>query len=545
MIRYRIPLGLTAFLLASAAFAGNPAFASSCEGLADLKLPSTTIAIAQSQAANTFTPPRSAAGAKPVPVAFCRVGGSIKPTSDSDIKFEVWLPQTAWTGRYVSVGNGGLAGSIPFGLMTRPLAGGAAVAGTDDGHEAITSSQGEWALGHPQKVIDYGYRAVHLTAVVSKMIASSFYGSKPKRSYFLGCSTGGREALTEAQRYPTDFDGIIAGAPSNQYVMLLSGGAATFKANLTSEAGYISAVDARKIGSVITNACDGLDGVKDGLINDPRQCRIDIATLPLTAAQLKTYEVMRDGPKTSAGQSLYPGVPFGSEAVGWADYLTGPSFAEARRAGRAQLNRATWASLVYQNHEWDFLMFDPNKGPADAEKAIGHIVGATDPNLAAFKARGGKLISVQGWSDALITPFGTINYYNAVVAAQARAGGKAANIVGQSPDTSALKKTQAFYRLFMAPGMSHCGGGPGPNQFGQIGGDGDADHDLTVALQRWVEKGVAPTKIIATKFVDNDTAKAVQMTRPLCVYPKAAKYKGAGSTNDASNFTCADPAAAE
>lgn len=530
MVSHRMPLGLIAFLLASAAFARSPAAAASCESLASLKLPDTTIALAQPQAAGAFTPPGAPAGAKAVPVAFCRVTGSIKPTSVSDIKFELWLPQTGWSGRYVSVGNGGLAGSIPYVLMTRPLAGGAAVAATDDGHEGPSPPGAEWA-SHPERIIDYGYRAVHLTAVISKMIAAGFYGSQPKRSYFLGCSTGGREGLTEAQRYPEDFDGILAGAPANQYIGLINGGAGNIKANLASEAGYISAADAVKIGTVITNACDGLDGVKDGLINDPRACRIDVSTLPLTAAQLKTYQVLHDGPKTSSGKLLYPGLPFGSEAIGWGNILSGPSFAEARtRASRAVLTNGAWANLVYHDPKWDFMMFDPDKSPADAERALGHIVGAPSPDLSAFKARGGKLITVHGWADALITPYGTLNYYNAVVAAQGR--GKAA-----------LRKTQDFYRLYMAPGLGHCGGGPGPNPFSTTGGDGDADHDLAVALQRWVEKGVAPDRIVATKFVDNDPAKPVQMTRPLCVFPKAAKYKGIGDTNDASNFTCADPEA--
>src|SRR5579863_8995356 len=191
MIKHRIPLGLTSFLLASAAFAGSPVFAMSCEGLANLKLPKTTITMAQSEAAGAFTPPRAAAGSKPIPVPFCRVAGSIKPTSDSDIRFEVWLPQTGWTGRYESVGNGGFAGVIPFSGMVHPLIGGSAVAGTDDGHETPVNTQAEWALGHPEKVIDFGYRAVHLTAAISKAITSAFYGSKPKHSYFIGCSTGG------------------------------------------------------------------------------------------------------------------------------------------------------------------------------------------------------------------------------------------------------------------------------------------------------------------------------------------------------------------
>ena len=546
MISYRILLGLTSFLLASAASAGNPALAASCEGLARLKLPNTTITMAQSEAAGAFAPPGSPVGTNPVPVAFCRVGGSIRPTSDSDIRFEVWLPQTAWTGRYESVGNGGFAGSIPFGAMVRPLVAGSAVAGTDDGHQTPVNTQAEWALGHPEKIIDFGYRAVHLTATTGKLITSAFYGNKPEHSYFIGCSTGGREALMEAQRYPDDFDGISAGDPANQLVGLHAGDAANMKTFLASEAGYISPADVQKIGAAITEQCDAVDGVKDGLINDPRECRINMASLPLTAAQLKTYEALHDGPKTSSGRQIFPGMPFGSETVGWTQYFTGPSFAEAHtKARRAILANELFANLVYRDPRWDFMSFDPDKGPADAEKAFGHIMDATDPDFTGFKAHGGKLITYHGWADSDITPFATLNYYNSVVAAQGRARGTMTATAGSSPSASALDKTQTFYRLFMVPGMGHCGGGPGPNQFGQTGGNGDADHDVVTALERWVEKGVAPQRIIATKYVDNDPAKGIQMTRPLCVYPQAAKYRGTGDTNDTGSFVCTDPSTAK
>ena len=546
MTSYRTPLGLTAFLLASTAFAGDPAFAASCESLAGLKLSNTTITMAQSQAAGSFTPRGAAAGAMPVPVAFCRVGGSIKPTRDSDIRFEIWLPQTGWTGRYESVGNGGFAGVIPLGAMVHPLIGGSAVAGTDDGHATSVNTQAEWALGHPEKVIDFGYRAVHLTAAIGKLITAAYYGSKPKYSYFIGCSTGGREALTEAQRYPKDFDGIAAGDPANQYVNQHSADAANMKAFLASEEGYIPPADVQKIGSVITGQCDAVDGVRDGLINDPRACRITLASLPLTQAQLKTYQALHDGPKTSSGKQIFPGMPFGSEAVGWTQYFAGPNWAEAHaKARRGIMANETFANLVYLDPKWDFMTFDSDKSLADAKRALGHIMDATDPKLDGFRAHGGKLVSYHGWADSDITPFATVNYYNTVVAARQRTAAKKPGTGSQSSNAGALDKAQAFYRLFMVPGMGHCGGGPGPNQFGQTGGDGDADHDVVAALEAWVEKGIAPQRIIATKYVDNDRTKDVQMTRPLCVYPKAAKYKGAGDTNDASNFVCAAPTLAK
>jgi hypothetical protein len=536
-----IPTGVTAFLLMSTAFGGNRAFAASCESLTSLKLPNTTITMAQAEAAGTFTPPRSAAGTKAVPIAFCRVGGTIRPTGDSEIKFEVWLPQAAWTGRFESVGNGGFAGSIPFGAMVRPLTAGSAVAGTDDGHDTPVNTSAEWALGHPEKIIDFGYRAVHLTVTIGKLIASTHYGSKPKYSYFIGCSTGGREALTEAQRYPDDFDGIAAGDPGNQWTDQHSGDAANMKAFLASEAGYISQTEIQKIGEFIVNACDEADGVKDGLISDPRQCRIDLASLPLSPAQLKTYQALHDGPKTSSGKKIFPGMPFGSESVGWAQYFAGPNFAEAHaKARRGIMANEAFANLVYHDPKWDFTSFNPDKSPVDINKALHGIMDATDPRFTGFKAHGGKLISYHGWADSDISPFATLDYYNTVIAAQGGTSGKTTTNGTRNPDAGAWDKIQAFYRLFMVPGMGHCGGGPGPNQFGQTGGDGDADHDVVVALERWVENGVAPNLIIATKYVGNDRTKGIEMTRPLCVFPKAAKYIGTGNMNDASNFICAE-----
>ena len=540
MIQHPICFGFTAFLLASTVLGAGMARAASCDSLASLKLPDTTITLAQSVAAGTFTPPgpaQAAATAKPVPVAFCRVTGSIKPTADSNIGFEVWLPQSGWTGRYESVGNGGFAGVISYRAMVGPLVAGSAVASTDDGHSGPGPA---WALGHPEKIADYGYRAVHLTADNGKAIANAFYGAKPKYSYFVGCSKGSQEAFMEAQRFPNDFDGIVAGASANQWVSLFSGFAANQKANLASEAGYISAADVQKAGAAIVAACDGIDGVKDGLINDPRQCKIKISDLPLTPAQQKTFAAIHDGPKTSAGKQIYPGYPFGTEIVGWSANLAGPSYAEAAaKASQSTFGNGLYANFVYQDPNWDSRKFDLDKSPVDADKAMGKAMNSDDPNLTAFKSRGGKLLQFHGWADALNTPLGSIRYYEQVMAAQAKAGG--VTPVASGAADAGLAKTQEFFRLFLAPGMGHCSGGTGPNQLGQTDGGGDADHDIVAALERWVEKGTAPTRIVATKFVDNDQTKPVEMTRPLCAYPQAAKYKGSGDTNDAANFVCAAP----
>jgi hypothetical protein len=511
-----------------------------CEKLTSLKLKDTTITMAESVAAGAFTPPNpfgpQGPQGKPVAAAFCRVTGSIKPTSDSDIKFEIWLPASGWTGRYESVGNGGFAGVIRYDSMVGPLLGGSAVASTDDGH---STPGGSWALGHPEKIIDYGYRAVHLTAEAGKAITAAFYGTAPKHSYFVGCSKGGGEAFMEAQRYPKDFDGIVGGANANMFTDLFSIFAWDAKVNLGDKAGYLSADDVAKVGAAIVADCDELDGVKDGLINDPLKCHPDLSKLPLTPAQLQTYQMLHDGMKTSSGKLIYPGLPYGSEAVGWRAFLTGPSYEEAaKRAAQSTFGDGFLANFVYNDASWSDLKLNVDTTPADAEKAVGQYLNATDLNFTEFKKRGGKYIQWHGLADGLVTPLGSIDYYQRVVAAQGGSKGKdwpAGNI-----DSAGLEKTQQFYRLFLAPGVSHCGGGPGPNQLGQAGGDGDAEHDIVVALEQWVEKRTPPTRIVATKFVGDDRTKGVAMTRPLCAYPQAAKYKGTGDTNDAANFVCAN-----
>jgi feruloyl esterase len=504
-----------------------------CERLTALALKDTAITTAQSVAAGTFTPPRIQGG--PIAAAFCRVTGSINPTTDSDIKFELWLPASGWTGRYESVGNGGFAGVIRYDSMIGPLMGGSAVASTDDGHDMPGAN---WALGHQEKIIDYAYRAVHLTAEAGRAITEAFYGTAPKYSYFVGCSKGGGEAFMEAQRYPQDFDGIVGAANANMFTDLFSSFAWENYRNAADQDGYLSADDLGKVAKAVVDACDANDGVNDGLITNPMKCHPDLSKLPLTPAQLKTYQAIHDGMKTRDGKLLYPGKPFGTEA-GWRGSIAGPSLAEASKASQNGFGNGFLANFVYNDSNWDWRKFDVEKTPADAEKAMARILDATDLQFAAFKKRGGKYIQWHGLSDPLVTPLGSIDYYERVVAAQVQGPtGKTVGTTGKLND-GALAKTQEFYRLFLAPGVNHCGGGPGPNQLGQVGGNGDPEHDIVAAVQRWVEKGVPPTRIIATKYVDDDRSKGVAMTRPLCPYPQMAKYKGSGDTNDAANFVCA------
>jgi hypothetical protein len=525
----RSVLALAAF--ASLAALAKPASAANCAELKQLALPKTTITLAESVAAGGFTPPvpewaRAFMGApSSIPAAFCRVAGDIRPTADSDIKFELWLPTTGWTGRYESVGNGGFAGSIRYDSMRVPLLAGSAVASTDDGHDgpAIGPTGADWAFGHPEKVIDYGHRAVHLTAVAAKALTAKFYGKEPAHSYFVGCSKGGQEGFMEAQRYPGDFDGIVSGAAASQWTDLMSSFVWTESLNLASRESYLSTGDLSKIGDAVIKACETPATAKFGFVSDPLRCEVPHASLGLTPAKLKTYEAIHQGPKDRSGRQTLPGQPYGGENSGWNDTITGANFEAAETDAQMSMYGGNfYRNFVYQDKNWSFHGFDLDKGRADAVRVVGAILNADDMSFTGFKAHGGKFLAYAGMVDSIVTPLSSVRSYQAVAAAQG-------------------PKTPQFYRLFLAPGVNHCGGGPGPNQFGQAGGDGDADHDMVAALEQWVEKGVAPSHIIATKFVSDDKAKGVAMTRPLCSFPQIAKYKGSGDMAAAANFACAAP----
>jgi hypothetical protein len=511
-------------LLAAYSFGARPVAAQTCERLADLKLANTTITTAQSVAAGSFA---SAAAFKDLP-AFCRVTGVIKPTSDSEIKFEVWLPATGWNGKFQGVGNGGFAGSISQAALAGPLARGYAVASTDTGHSGGDAS---WALGHPEKIIDYGHRGIHEMTEKAKAIINSFYGSGPKHSYFASCSNGGRQALMEAQRYPNDYDGLIAGAPANYFTQTLTGFAWNMQAMLVDPASYIPASKLKAIETAALAACDTRDGVTDGVIDDPAGCRFDPAVLLckgaesdacLTEKQVAALKKIYSGPRNSKGEQIVPGFLPGGETgpAGWTAWITG-----AAPRGSAQFFFAsqTERNMIHNDPAWDIKTFNIDQDSKLADDKLAPILNAADANLKAFKARGGKLILYHGWSDAALPPTNTIRYYHDVVAKMGR------------------REVDSFMRLYMVPGMQHCGGGPGPDSFGAFVNavPADAQHDLTVAIERWVEGGVAPNEIIASKRQSNDPKSAVTRTRPLCPYPLVARYKGSGNTDDAANFVCA------
>ena len=505
----------------------SSALAATCESLAALKLPDTTITSAQPVAAGAFIPPGasvSPASVKNVP-AFCRVAATIKPAKDSEIKMEVWLPLARWNGRYRGQGNGGFAGSIFYPGLATAVSAGYASASTDTGHSG-SPVDASWALGHPDKIVDFGWRAIHEMTLKAKSIIQAFYGDAPKKSYFAGCSNGGRQGLMEAQRFPEDYDGIIAGAPANYWTKVFATFIWNIQAMQTDPGGYIGANKIPAIARAVTAACDASDGVKDGVLNDPRACHFHQVLLCLqgeadsclTAPQQAALKKIYDGPVDAKGQQIFPGfLPGGEEGEGgWTTWIDrGPG-----KDLQSIFAHGFYTNMISSKEPIDLKRINVETAVKLADDQQGATFNAVDPDLKPFAARGGKLIMYHGWSDAALPPQGSINYYNSVEEAM-------------GPGKPAL-----FIRLFMAPGMQHCGGGPGANSFGQFAPAGDADHDLNHALERWVEKGIAPDRLIATKFVDDKPEKGMAMTRPLCPYPQKATYKGTGDTNDAANFEC-------
>ena len=509
---------LTAIVWSAIALLGvaRPAAAASCESLASLSLPAVTVTAATSVAAGAFAPPAAVGrgsgirGAGPTSFselpAFCRVAATLRPSADSDIKIEVWLPAAGWNGKLEAVGNGGWAGTISYPALGTAIAAGYASASTDTGH---VGGSGSFALGHPEKLIDFGYRAVHEMTVAAKAMTTAFYGEGPKRLYWNGCSTGGKQGLAEAQRYPADFDGIIAGASANAMMRIHVAALWIGLAVHGDDASYIPPEKYRTIHDAVMGACDAIDGVKDGLIADPRRCRFDPKTLEcrqgdgpscLTARQVdaarKIYAAVRN-PRT--GKDIAPGLEPGSE-LGWA-FLAGPQ--------PTSVALDTFKYIVFENPAWNFHAFNFDTDVARADAVDRGTNNALDPNLRPFFDRGGKLLMYHGWSDPNIAPRNSIEYYGSV---QKALGGES--------------KTRESMRLFMFPGMAHCGGGEGPNSFDAIG-----------ALDRWVENHQAPDQILAS----HRSSGVVDRTRPVCAYPQVAAYRGAGSIDDAASFVCRAP----
>jgi hypothetical protein len=521
-------LGLL-FSATASAFADD-----ACDHLSTAKIPNATIALAQQVAAGEFKgPPAPFSGVdisslyKSLP-AFCRVVIEAKPTSDSDIKIELWLPAAGWNGKLQGIGNGGFAGLIDTMQLGTAIKAGYAATATDTGH-AGSPVDAAWAVGHPEKVIDFGHRGIHEMTRVAKALVQTYYGKAPQRSYFAGCSDGGREALMEAQRYPEDFDGILAGAPANNWTPLLATAGYDTQALTLDPASFIPPAKIATIAEAVNAACDELDGVPDGILNDPRQCHFDPTTIQckaedsdkcLTAPQVAALKKLYGGTLDSNGHVVYPGYPPGAEGGkdGWGLWITGPA---PQKSLMAFFGKGFFSGFVYGKPDWDFKDFHVDADLKAANEKTAAALNATDPDLKAFKERGGKLILYHGWNDPAISSLNTVNYFNTVV-----------EKMGQ-------KDADSFVRLYMAPGVQHCGSGPGPDSFGQVGDlkFEDPTHSVDAALEQWVDKGTAPAAIIASKFEGQDHSHA-KMTRPLCPYPETAKYSGSGDTNDAASFSC-------
>lgn len=479
--------------------------AASCERLRSINLADTTIVSASLVPAGPFTPPAApganaaqAPRAIPVPAA-CRVVGRVTPA----VSFEVWMPVSNWNGKFQAVGGGGFAGVIGYAPMAAALNRGYATASTDTGH---STPGGAWAQGHPELVTDYAYRAIHEMTIKSRAIVEAFYGNGPRLSYFVGCSTGGRQGLMEAQRFPDDYNAVVAGAPANFFTHLMAGSIWAASATLKDPAGFIPPAKYPAINKAVLAACDARDGVTDNLIENPPRCAFDPKTLRcagadsetcLTSAQVDAaHRLYATAVNPRTKQDIFPGFVPGGELT-WGALAGGPQ--------PFSIPVDFYKYFVYSNPSWDWKTFDFDKDVAAADEKFAALLNATNPDLKTFKARGGKLIMYHGWNDQLIQPLNSVNYYNSV-----------AKKMG-------AKETDDFLRLFMVPGMTHCGGGPGPNTFDALG-----------ALDEWVERGTRPASMTAS----HSTNGAVDRTRPLCPYPQVASYIGSGSIDEAANFVC-------
>ncbi len=486
------------------------AAAASCESLAALTLSNGNVTSATSLPAGAFAPPGGAGRGNAAQQyaalpAFCRVTATLKPTSDSDIRIEVWLPASGWNGKFQAVGNGGWAGTISYPALAAAVAKGYASASTDTGHSTAGAS---FAMNHPEKLIDYGHRAVHEMTVQAKVAIGAFYGNAPKVSLWNGCSTGGRQGVIEASKYPADYDAIVAGAIPVTSPRLHGARLQFSRMVHRSTDSDIPPEKYPAIHDAALQACDPLDGVKDGVIDRPNRCKFDPAVMAckgpdgpgcLTPPQVETaraiYGPVKD-PKTGATIS-FPLLHPGSELV-WAT-LGGPEpFAIAVEAYRY---------IVFNDPNWNPDLFDAS---ADIDRLESKAVGFDPPsaNLKPFFSRGGKLLMYHGWADQQVAPLNSVTYFDAVLSATGK---------------SAAEKSIALY---MVPGMGHCQGGAGTDTF-----------DKVAAIEQWIDTGRAPTQIAAS----HQTAGKVDRTRPLCPYPQVARYKGTGSTDDAANFACAKP----
>jgi feruloyl esterase len=479
----------------------SAAVAATCESLSSLPVKNGIVTMAQTVPPGAFTPPTGRGGgrggANPFAALgqFCRVAVTLKPAPQSDIKAEVWMPASGWNGKLQVVGNGGFAGTMSYPAMATALAAGYAAASTDTGHTGPSSN----TFANEDVLVDFAHRAIHETTVAAKTTVNGFYGNAPRFSYFAGCSTGGRQALTAAQRYPDDFNGIVAGAPASHtstqaFVQIW------FSQALSDPAGAVPREKLALVHEAVLNACDGLDGANDGVLENPLACTFDPKVLAckagadpascLTEAQVTTVQKVYAGPSNPrTGKQIYVGLERGSEP-GWNPVPVGYAV-------------DYFKYIVFKDPNWDPKALNYDAHVTQAGTGSNLIFEANNADMSAFTKRGGKLILYQGWGEPGIPPANLVRYYGEI----------------QSKTSNAKDAV----RLFMVPGMGHCGGGTGVNTF-----------DMVTPLDQWVTSGKAPAQVPASRVRNG----ASDRTRPLCAYPQIAIYKGSGSLDDAMNFAC-------
>jgi feruloyl esterase len=504
-------LGVLLIILLLGIGAGAQTAGTSIQDIKGINLPGVTITEIQDVTAGTFTPQ----GKKPITnlPPFIRVALTSKPTPDSNIRIEIWLPKENWNGRLLGTGNGGGAGSISYGALASGLLRGFATANTDMG----TSPGAIEMVGHPERWADFGYRSTHEMTTASKAILEVYYKRPAHHAYFFGCSTGGQQALMEAQRYPEDYNGIVAGAPANNRTHLH----ASFIWNLIAanpKAGG-TAISQKKmafLSKLAIRNCDGKDGsaLNDNFLTDPRICKFDPKILPqcpegsetdscFSRAEIAALKKIYDGPvNPRTGERIYSGLPMGGTSL---------------ESTAVHLYIFNW---VFGN-SFDYTKFDFDRDMVKADSILGPLLNANNPDLSPMKKRGGKILMYTGTFDQLVPFEDALNYYERVIKNQ-----------------NGLKQTQDFFRFFLVPGMGHCGGGPGLNDFGQglsLNVKQDREHDLMTAMIDWVENRIPPDKIIATTFNNGDTINKIRFQRPLFPYPKFPDYIG-GDTKSASSF---------
>ena len=481
----------------------SAAAATACEDLVRLGLPNARVDSAEVIAAGAFVPP---AGASTLAYAnlpaFCLVTATLTPSSDSDIKAEIWLPASGWNGKFQAVGNGGWAGVVPYTSIAAAVAAGYVGAGTDTGH---VGGNADFALGHPEKLVDLAYRSIHEMTVHAKTIISAHYGMPARFAYYNGCSQGGRQGLAAAQRYPEDFNGIIAGAAALDSTRMH---AARTALNLIVNKNADSVIPPSKypmIHAAVMNACDARDGLRDGVIESPTLCDFDYAALLckggdgqscLTKGQVESAKAMISpitDPKT--GDVLFEGHLVPGSELGWAT-LGGPQPLGLAVSGLR--------NVVFLDRSWDYHTLNISTDIDRAGKADNDLFYSSDPNLKPFFDRGGRLLMYHGWSDPQVHPFTSVMYYRDVM-----------KTVGESAANSMA--------LFMVPGMNHCQGGPGADQFDKVG-----------TLERWMEQDIKPDRILAFHMTNGQ----VDRIRPLCLIGQVAKFMGNGDPNEAANFSC-------